>query len=131
MKKSKVESPAKTPALMRRYIYYRDAVDAVKRLRFTPNGNRYVVRFPLGQRVEHFILILSFTTLAITGLAQTYSGIWAALFFLYLAALILRGRSIMLPPSFLAFSHFITLSSLLMMPLFTAALEKCCLPGAM
>jgi formate dehydrogenase subunit gamma len=74
MKKSKVESPVKTPAILRRYIYYRDAVDAVKRLRFTPNGDRYVVRFPLGQRVEHFILILSFTTLAITGLAQTYSN---------------------------------------------------------
>jgi formate dehydrogenase subunit gamma len=74
MKKSKV--PAKAPATMKRYIYYRDAVEAVKRLRFAPNGNRYVVRFPLGQRVEHFILILSFTTLAITGLAQTYSSVF-------------------------------------------------------
>jgi cytochrome b subunit of formate dehydrogenase len=59
-------------ARMKRYIYYRDALEAVKRLRVTSEGRRYVVRFPLAQRIEHFILILSFFALAITGLAQTY-----------------------------------------------------------
>lgn len=73
MKKSKVEkTPAKAPDTIKRYIRYRDAVDAAKRLRIAPDGSQYVVRFSLSQRIEHLILILSFTTLAITGLSQTY-----------------------------------------------------------
>lgn len=73
MKNPKVEkAPAKVPATIKRYIRYRDAVDAAKRLRIAADGGQYVVRFSLGQRIEHLILILSFTTLAITGLSQTY-----------------------------------------------------------
>lgn len=73
MKKPKVEkAPIKPPDTIKRYIRYRDAVDAAKRLRIAPDGSRYVVRFSLSQRIEHLILILSFTTLAITGLSQTY-----------------------------------------------------------
>ena len=73
MKKSKVEKAIpQAPATVKRYIYYRDAIDAVKRLRVAPDGTQYVVRFTFGQRVEHLILILSFTTLAITGLSQSF-----------------------------------------------------------
>lgn len=73
MKKSKVEKTApKGPSTIKRYIYYRDAVDAVKRLRVAADGTQYVVRFSPGQRIEHLVLILSFTTLAITGLSQSF-----------------------------------------------------------
>ncbi len=73
MKKPKVEKATpKAPSTIKRYIYYRDAVDAVKRLRVAADGTQYVVRFTLGQRVEHLILIFSFTTLAITGLSQSF-----------------------------------------------------------
>jgi cytochrome b subunit of formate dehydrogenase len=85
MKKSKVEkTPAKAPATIKRYIRYRDAVDAAKRLRIAADGSQYVVRFSLGQRIEHIILILSFTTLAITGLSQTYSDTAFGNFFMTL-----------------------------------------------
>jgi len=73
MKKPKAEKAMpKAPAAIKRYIHYRDAVDAARRLRVAPDGTKYVVRFSLGQRVEHFILIFSFTTLAITGLSQSF-----------------------------------------------------------
>jgi cytochrome b subunit of formate dehydrogenase len=60
------------PRVLRRYISRREAVEAADRF-FTINGKRYVVRFSLGQRVEHYILLISFTLLGITGLAQTYA----------------------------------------------------------
>jgi cytochrome b subunit of formate dehydrogenase len=73
MKKSKVEkAPSKAPSTIKRYIRYRDAMDAANRLRVAADGTPYVVRFTLGQRVEHLILIISFTILGITGLSQTY-----------------------------------------------------------
>jgi len=73
MKKSKAEKAApKAPATIKRFIYYRDAVDAVKRLRIAADGTQYVVRFSRGQRVEHLVLIFSFTILAITGLSQSF-----------------------------------------------------------
>jgi len=73
MKKSKVEKAASTkPTTIKRFIYYRDAVNAVKRLRVAEDGTPYVVRFTRAQRIEHFVLILSFTTLAITGLSQSF-----------------------------------------------------------
>ncbi len=34
----------------------------------------YYVRFPLLQRIEHIVLLASFTTLAVTGLAQKFAG---------------------------------------------------------
>jgi formate dehydrogenase subunit gamma len=74
----------KSPVPMKQFIYYRDAVDAVKRLRITSDGRSYVVRFPLGRRVEHFILILSVTALAVTGLAQSYYDTLAGEFILAL-----------------------------------------------
>jgi len=42
--------------------------------------NNYVERFTLAQRIEHWVLTLSFTTLAITGIPQRYAGAgWAEL----------------------------------------------------
>lgn len=85
MKKPKVEKAAsKAPAAIKRYIRYRDAVDAANRLRVTADGKPYVVRFSLGQRVEHIILMVSFTLLGITGLSQTYYNSDFAKFFMTL-----------------------------------------------
>ncbi len=73
MAKTKEQKPASSqPQVIKRYIRYRDAQDAMRRLRTTKNGRRYVIRFSVGQRIEHFVLLLSFTMLAITGLVQTY-----------------------------------------------------------
>lgn len=69
MPKPKTE---KSPTVMKQNIFYRDAAEAVKRLRVSSTGIRYVIRFSLGQRIEHIVLILSFTVLALTGLAQSY-----------------------------------------------------------
>lgn len=38
-------------------------------------GNLAVERFSLAQRVEHFLLLISFNVLVITGLPQKYSGV--------------------------------------------------------
>src|SRR5512141_2503562 len=40
---------------------------------------KYLVRFNVRQRIEHFILMLSFIVLAVTGLAEKfYTGSWAS-----------------------------------------------------
>ena len=73
MKKNKVKQVrSNAPVTIKRYINYREVMDAVKRLRITADGTRYVIRFSLSQRIEHLILIFSFTLLALTGLSQTY-----------------------------------------------------------
>jgi hypothetical protein len=36
--------------------------------------NRTYIRFPLWRRVEHLIMLLSFTTLGLTGLPQKFSS---------------------------------------------------------
>ena len=43
------------------------------RMQVTANGTRTFIRFSQAQRLEHQLLIVSFTTLAITGLLQRYS----------------------------------------------------------
>ena len=55
-----------------RFITHREAIEAASRLRFATDGSRYVIRFFLAQRVEHLILLVSFTMLGITGLSQTF-----------------------------------------------------------
>lgn len=55
---------------IKRYISRREALEAYRRLNDAPA--EYVLRFPLGLRAEHFLLIISFTMLALTGLSQTY-----------------------------------------------------------
>lgn len=57
---------------MRRYIRRREAMEAASRFRVAEDGTRYVIRFTSQQRIQHWILLLSFTTLGITGLAQTF-----------------------------------------------------------
>jgi cytochrome b subunit of formate dehydrogenase len=44
-----------------------------ERLQVAPDGTRYFIRFSPAQRVEHYFLMVSFTTLAVTGLLQTFS----------------------------------------------------------
>jgi cytochrome b subunit of formate dehydrogenase len=40
-----------------------------------PENERNYLRFPLVYRIEHLVLLVSFTTLAVTGLVQKYSGV--------------------------------------------------------
>ncbi len=44
-----------------------------ERMQVAPDGSRVFVRFSLSQRLEHLILMVSFATLAVTGLLQTFS----------------------------------------------------------
>jgi len=60
------------PKKVRRYVRRREAMEAASRFRLAEDGTRYVVRFTTEQRIQHWILLLSFTTLGITGLAQTF-----------------------------------------------------------
>jgi cytochrome b subunit of formate dehydrogenase len=69
---SKQTETKRQPKIMKRYIRRRDALNAAQRLRARPDGSRYVIRFNPGQRAEHLILLISFTVLGMTGLAQTY-----------------------------------------------------------
>ncbi len=75
-KASKVQKPRVVrkpgPRLQKRAVTRREAAEAANRLRTTPDGNRYVIRFSTGQRIEHLVLLFSFTGLAVTGLAQTF-----------------------------------------------------------
>ena len=68
--KKKVEAIGKKR--MGRFITLSEATEAANRLRISPDGSRYVIRFFLTQRVEHLILLVSFTILGITGLSQTF-----------------------------------------------------------
>ena len=43
-------------------------------LRIDANGERSVIRFWRGQQIEHILLIVSFTMLAITGIPQRYAA---------------------------------------------------------
>jgi len=49
-------------------------MEAVSRFRVAEDGTRYVIRFTSAQRLQHWLLLLSFTTLGITGLAQTFEN---------------------------------------------------------
>ena len=62
------------PKVFRRYVRRREAVDAAMRFRIGEDGTRYVVRFTFEQRVQHWLLLISFTVLAITGLAQSFES---------------------------------------------------------
>ena len=56
-----------------RRLTRREALEAAARLRTDAQGRLLVVRFNLVPRVEHLLLILSFTSLALTGLPQRYA----------------------------------------------------------
>ena len=51
----------------------RAARSLAERLQTRADGSRVFVRFTQAQRIEHVVLMLSFGTLAVTGLLQTYS----------------------------------------------------------
>jgi formate dehydrogenase gamma subunit len=51
----------------------REVQSLAGRLQTAPDGSRHFVRFSSSQRIEHYILIASFTTLAVTGLIQSFS----------------------------------------------------------
>jgi formate dehydrogenase subunit gamma len=68
----KKTSQNRTPKKLRRYVRRRDAMDAASRFYVAEDGTRYVIRFTWEQRIQHWILLLSFTTLGVTGLAQTF-----------------------------------------------------------
>ena len=63
-------APATPPPARPRRISRREAQEAAARLQTDHRGQRVIVRFSLGQRVEHQVLIISFTLLVITGLPQ-------------------------------------------------------------
>ncbi len=49
------------------------ALALAERVKTMPDGSRVIVRFTPVQRLEHQVLIITFSTLAITGLLQRYS----------------------------------------------------------
>ena len=55
-------------------ITTREAHDATSRLVVNERGQRLILRFTLSQRIEHQLLIVSFTVLAITGVPQRYAS---------------------------------------------------------
>lgn len=67
-----------------RFITHREASDAARRLKIAADGSRYVIRFFPAQRVEHLILLVSFTMLGVTGLSQTFYDTIIGDFFLNL-----------------------------------------------
>ena len=66
------EAKTKQAKRIGRFITRRDSIEAANRLKIGPDGRRYVIRFSLAQRVEHLILLFSFTMLGATGLSQTF-----------------------------------------------------------
>ncbi|NOY98288.1 MAG: hypothetical protein GXP40_03650 [Chloroflexi bacterium] len=75
--KTKVKPSPKTRTPHKRVlrrISHREAVEAAARLRTDAQANRYVIRFSRAQRIEHLLLMLSFTMLALTGLPQRYAN---------------------------------------------------------
>ncbi len=62
----------KREALNRRI---RTARSLAERMQVAPDGSRVFIRFSQGERLEHIFLMVSFGTLAVTGLLQTFSGL--------------------------------------------------------
>ena len=56
-----------------RFVSHREAAEAAARIKTDAQGNRYVVRFSVAERIEHALLIISFTMLGLTGLLQRYA----------------------------------------------------------
>lgn len=62
----------KREALNRRI---RAARSQAERMQVAPDGSRVFVRFSQAERLEHLVLMVSFGTLAVTGLLQTFSSL--------------------------------------------------------
>jgi formate dehydrogenase gamma subunit len=65
-----------------RPVSRRDAVDAYKRLKPVRDGYSWIIRFSLGPRFEHLVLLVAFLVLGSTGLAQTFDNTFPAQQFL-------------------------------------------------
>ncbi len=51
----------------------RSVRELAARVQFAPDGSRAFLRFSTAQRIEHWVLLVTFTILAVTGLLQRYS----------------------------------------------------------
>jgi cytochrome b subunit of formate dehydrogenase len=71
---SDTSEPTRQVKVFNRPVSQREAVEAFKRLHFVRQGQPEVIRFWLGQRIEHLLLLVSFGGLALTGLAQTFDN---------------------------------------------------------
>ncbi len=67
-------SKRNAPRTKKRRVSRRQLIEAAARLQRGVDGELYVIRFSPAQRVEHLLLIASFTMLALTGLAQRYAA---------------------------------------------------------
>lgn len=72
MSANKTRTSPRRPKPYTFQISWRDAVEAAMRLRTDHKGRRYVNRFSTAAAIEHFVLLLSFVILGITGFAQTF-----------------------------------------------------------
>ncbi len=67
--------PTRTPRptkLFIRPITRRAALDAARIMKPVREGRSYVMRFPLGARIEHLIVMVCFVVLAVTGISQSF-----------------------------------------------------------
>lgn len=68
---SEKAEPILTTQTFRRTVSRREAVEALKRLQPVRDGQQAVLRFSFGARLEHLVLLLAVSVLAVTGLLQT------------------------------------------------------------
>jgi cytochrome b subunit of formate dehydrogenase len=59
-----------------RAIRMRSAVELAEQVKLQHDGSRMFVRFSRGEIIEHWVLLVSFSTLGLTGLLQRYAGIY-------------------------------------------------------
>jgi len=72
---SKTPELTPTSRFFNRPVSKREAVDALKRMGPVQNGRQELIRFTLWQRLEHLILMITFSVLAVTGLSQTFDNL--------------------------------------------------------
>lgn len=56
-----------------RALKMRNALELAEQVRVMPDGSRMFVRFTRGEIIEHWVLLVSFSTLGFTGLLQRYA----------------------------------------------------------
>ena len=59
-----------------RALKMRAALELAEQVKVMPDGTRMFVRFTRGEIIEHWILLVSFSTLGFTGLMQRYAGVY-------------------------------------------------------
>jgi cytochrome b subunit of formate dehydrogenase len=60
-----------------RALKMRTALELAEQVKVMPDGSRMFVRFTRGEIIEHWVLLVSFSTLGFTGLMQRYAAIYA------------------------------------------------------